>query len=130
MARPEVHLKMHWAQVHKAEEDLATLQRLGVEETHPAYQKAWLARGEALAKVGYQHPRVQAWLVDWATWSPTLIRLMEDTELGFVAVVKAYEGAIPIYKRVSDEVAVAIINKEVTPELEKELLAPDPYLGE
>ena len=120
----------HWYQVHKAEEDLATLRRLGVEETHPAYQRAWAARGKALANVGYKRPRTQAWLVDWATYSPTLIRLMEDTELGFVAVVKAHKGAPPVYKRVSGEVAVAIIKGEVTPELERDLLAPDEYLGE
>lgn len=127
---PSTSTKYQWGQVHQAEEDLATLRRLTVEETHPAYQKAWRARGKALAQVGYKRPRVQAWLVDWATYSPTLIRLMEDTEFGFIAVVKAHEGAAPLYKRVSGEVAVAIIKGEVTPEMEKYLLTPDPYLGE
>ena len=120
----------HWYQVHKAEADLDTLRRLTVEETHPAYQRAWQARGEALGKVGYKSPRIQAWLIDWATYSPTLIRLIEDTELGFVAVVKAHKGAAPIYKLVSNEVAVAIIKGEVTPKLEKELLTPVEYYGE
>jgi len=120
----------HWYQVRKVEGDLETLRRLGVEETHPAYQALFAERGKALANVGYKAPRTQAWVMDWATWSPTLVRLMEDTELGFVAVVKAFKGAPPVYKRVSGEVAVAIIKGEVTPELKEALLKPDDYLGE
>lgn len=130
MTDPALHLKLQWGAVHQADKDLADLRRLGIEETHPVYQKAWQARGAALAQIGHVKPRVQAWVMDWATWSPTRVRLMEDTELGFVAVIKAYEGAVPIYKRVSAEVAAAIIKEEVSPELREELLTPVEYYGE
>ena len=35
-----------------------------------------------------------------------------------------------MYHYIGDEQAIAIIKKEVTPELEKYLMTPDDYLGE
>jgi len=119
-----------WRQVQQADRDLATLRRLGVDETHPAYKEAWRTRGEALAKVGYKVTKTPAYVMDWATWSPVRIRLGYEPGYGFFIVAKEKPGALPSYKSVSVETAAVIIKEEVTPDLLKELLAPDEYIGE
>lgn len=120
----------HWYQVHTAEEDLATLRRLDVEETHPAYQRVWAQRGAALAKVGYKAPKVSDWLINWASYSPERIRLGRDPEYGWFIAAREKPDAPITYKHVSAEIAVAIIKEEVTPELVKELAKPEEYYGE
>ncbi len=130
MSTPEEHLRMQWDEVHKADADLATLRRLGVLETDPAYASLWGARGAALAKVGTVLPR-DTILLAWSFgFSPGIIKVWHDGDAGWVSEARVRPDAPPVYKKVSDEVAVAIIKKEVTPELEKVLMTPDPYEGE
>ena len=130
MSTPKEHLRFQWDEVHRAEDDLATLTRLGVLETDPVYVRLEAERGAALAKVGTVLPR-DTILLAWSFgFSPGIIKIWHDGDAGWVSEARVKPGAPPVYKKVSDEVAVAIIKKEVTPELEKELMTPDPYLGE
>jgi len=130
MSTPEQHLRMQWDEVHRAERDLATLDRLGVSKTDPAYEKLLQERGAALVKVGTKVSR-DTILLAWSFgFSPGIIKLWHDGDFGWVSEARVRAGAPPVYRKVSDEMAVAIIKKEVTPELEKVLMTPDPYLGE
>lgn len=121
---------MQWAEVHRVEDDLATLERLGVLKTDPAWGKLWNERGAALAKVGRQIPRSTILLAWSFGFSPGIIKLWHDGEMGWMSEARERPGAPPVYKYISDEDAGAIIKREVTPELEKKLMTPDEYLGE
>ena len=127
---PSTSTKHKRFQVQKAEDDLAILKRLGVLETDPAYQRLLQQQGAALATIGFKTPKVPDWLRDWATYSPSRIRLGHDPEYGWFIAAREKPGAPLIYKIVNDETAAAIIKDEVTPEMERELFTPDEYLGE
>jgi len=121
---------MQWDEVHRVERDLATLKRLGVLETDPAYTTLWGERATALAKVGTVMPRDTIQLAFSFGFSPGSIKLWHDGDAGWVSEARVRPGAPPVYRKVSDEVAVALIKKEITPELELVLMTPDPYTGE
>jgi len=121
---------IYWQQVHEVERALDVMRKYGVPETSEAYQTLWGERGELLSKVGVKSGRVADWIMDWATWSPARVRLGHDPEFGWFAVAIEKPGAPPIYHRVSDEEAMAILKNQVTPELKQRLLTPDEYLGE
>ena len=64
-------------------------------------------------------------LIKLIGFSPGTITLWHDNESGWMSEARTRPGAAPVYKSVSDEVAMAILKKEVTPELEVTLLTPD-----
>jgi len=130
VSTPKEHLRMQWDEVHRAESDLATLDRLGVSSTDPAYTRLQGILEPTKAKVGRRLPRIITWLASMFGFSPGIIKLWHDGDFGFMSEARTRPGAPPVYKKVSDEVAVAIIKREVTPEMEKELMTPDPYIGE
>lgn len=130
MSTPEEHLKFQWAEVHKLDDQLAMMRRWGVSETDPGYLALWEARGAAYIKVGTMKPRTFFQIARAFGMSPGVIALWSDAEIGWVVEARVKPGAPPVYKHVSDEVAEKIVKKELTPELVKFLMTPDPYIGE
>ena len=121
---------VYWQQVRTAESALSELEKLGLGPGTPAYQAVWKKRGELLATIGAKFPRIDYSLSMWREFSPGRVRVWFDPEFGFLVEARAKPGALPIYKRVTPEVAVAVIKGEVTPELKAQLLAPVEYHGE
>lgn len=121
---------VYWQQIGELEKALGTMRRFGIEETDPAYQALFGKRGALLVQVGRKFPRSAMQLRLIPGFSPGVISLWHDVESGFFAEARVTPRAPPVYRAVSDEVAMAILKKEVTPELEKELMTPDPYIGE
>ena len=121
---------IYWQQVHELDRALGVMDKYGIPEESEAYQALWSQRGALLAEVGRKFPRetLQMRLIR-ALYSP-LIRLWHDLESGWMVEAREKPGAPPVYRRVEDELAMTILKGEVTPELEKELLKPDEYLGE
>ena len=121
---------IYWQQVHELDRAIEVMGKYGIPETSEAYQALWSQRGALLAEVGRKFPRttLQMRLIE-ALYSP-VIRLWHDLESGWMVEAREKPGAPPIYKSVGDERAMAILKGEVTPEIEKELLTPDEYLGE
>jgi len=109
---------------------MATMHRYGIPEVSEAYQKLYSLRGKLMAQIGFKTPRPLILLAKLVGLSPGIIKVWHDAESGFMSEARTRPGAPPIYKSVSDEVAMAILKREVTPELEKELLTPDPYIGD
>ncbi len=130
MSTPGEHIKAQWDEVHRAERDLATLERLGVLTTDPAYQRLQAERGAALAKVGTNVSRDTILLALSFGFSPGIIKLWHDGDAGFMSEARVKEGAPPVYHTVSGEEAVAIINRKVDKKLEKRLMTLDVYYGE
>lgn len=79
---------------------------------------------------GFKIPRPTRALLTLYGLSPGTITLWIDAESGFFSEARVKPGAPPVYKAVSDEVAMAILKGELTKELELELMTPDPYVGE
>lgn len=121
---------VYWQQVREIERALGTLRKYGFSEMSEAYRKLYQIRGELLAEVGLKFPRTISQLLKIMGLSPGSITLWHDVESGWLSEARAKPGAPPVYHYVSDETAMAILKKEVTHELEQQLLTPDDYLGE
>ncbi|GAI64197.1 unnamed protein product [marine sediment metagenome] len=78
-----------------------------------------------MARVGFKFPRVLSLLAKLVGLSPGEFRLWHDVESGWMSEARARPRALPVYKAISDEVAMTILKEEITPELEAILLTPD-----
>ena len=121
---------VYWQQVHEVEHALTVMERFGIDPGSPAFVALQGKRAGLLAEIGYKFPRSYDWLTFLAGESPGTIRLGHDVETGFFAEARIKPGAPPIYHRLSDEEAMAILREEISPELHDRLFTPDPYLGE
>ena len=121
---------VYWQQIREIERALGTMRRFGISEVSAPYQQLFKIRGELMTRVGFKFPRTISALLKLAGLSPGEITLFHDIESGWLAMARERPGASPVYHYVKDEVAMAILNEQVTPELEKELMTPDPYIGE
>ena len=121
---------VYWQQIHEADRALDVFRLYGIPEISEVYRKVYGIRAKLLAQVGIKFPRSVTQLIRLVGFSPGVFALWHDVEAGWMSEARARPGAPPIYKSVSDEVAMAIVKQELTPELEAQLLTPDPYLGE
>jgi len=87
-------------------------------------------RGKLMGQIGIKFPREVTMLMRLVMLSPGEIKLWHDVESGFMSEARAYPGAPPVYKSISNEVAMALLKNEMTKDLETELMTPDEYLGE
>lgn len=130
MSKPSEHLKFQYAEVARLEQQLDQLRGWGVPETEGGFQRLGRAIDTAIGKVGRVLSRTTTLIRTITGLSPGEIKLWADAELGWMTEARARPGAPPVYKYVSDEVAEKIVKREITPELEEQLLTPDPYIGE
>lgn len=121
---------VYWQQVRQTENALGLLREEGFGPGDPAYDALWRRRGRQLAEVGYKFPRVPDIMMPTVFLSPQSIRLWHDPEAGWMVEVREKPGTPPMYKSVSDKVAMAVLKKELTPELKAELFKPVEYYGE
>lgn len=127
---PSTSTKYNWAQINEIDRALKVLRGAGILEDSLPYQSLSKLRGKILAQIGFKFPRVPSLLGLIAGLSPGVIKVWHDSESGWMTEARVRPDAPPVYKKASDEVAMAILKKEVTKELEAELLTPDEYLGE
>jgi len=109
---------------------MGTMRRSGIPVVSEVYQTLYSERGKILAQIGFKFPRSITQLVKLTGLSPGIVAIWHDVESGWLAEAREKPGALPIYHRVTDEVAIAILKGELTHELEEQLLTPDEYLGE
>ena len=121
---------VYWQQVHEVDRALDALRLHGIPVLSDAYKLIYGTRAKLLKQVGIKFPRTVTQLIKLIGLAPGTISLWHDVESGWMSEARARPGAPPVYKRVSDDVAAAILKKELTKELEEELLTPDPYQGE
>ena len=82
------------------------------------------------AQLGFKIPKPMTLLLKLFGLSPGTISVWHDAESGFFTEARAMPGAPPVYRAVSDEVAITILKGELTHDLEDTLMTPDDYLGE
>lgn len=143
---------VYWQQFKTVERDLASLRRLTVEESHPAYQALWKQRGALLARVGEKLPRVtipitheevlgrlHALGLEYAGASPgftaeelekAVVKVWYDIEESWFAEARFKPGSPPIYRSLTAEEAVSFIKHEETPALIARVFTEDEYYGE
>lgn len=121
---------VYWQQVHEVECALSTMERFGIDPGSEAVVALQGTRAKLMAQIGFKFPRTYDWLTFLAGESPGEIRLGHDSETGFFAEARVRPGAPPIYHRLGDEEAMAILKSEISPELHDRLFTPDPYIGE
>jgi hypothetical protein len=121
---------VYWSQINELERAMRSLRRLGIDELFPGYQQLNALRGQLLKQVGFKYPRTITQLIRLVGFSPGEFAVWHDVESGWMVEARARPGAPPVYHYVSDEVAVAVMKRELTHELEEELLTPDTYAGE
>jgi len=121
---------VYWQQVHTIETAMSELEKVGFGPGTPAYEALSGKRGGILKTIGTKFPRETYPVLSRLYLSPESVQLWFDAESGWFSEARAKPGAPPIYHHVSDEVAIALLKKEVTPELKKYLMTPDPYIGE
>ena len=119
-----------WQQIGELDRALSALRRAGLGPGFDVYNQLYAIRGRVFGQVGFKYPRTVSLLARLLAMSPGSIKLWHDIEAGWMVEAREKTGAPPVYRRVSDDVAVAILKKELTPELEAELMKPDEYLGE
>ena len=121
---------VYWQQIHEVDRALDVFRIYGIPELSDAYRTVYGLRAKLLAQVGVKFPRTVTQLLRLVGFSPGVFALWHDVESGWMSEARARPGAPPVYKSASDEVAMAILKQELTPELEAQLLTPDEYLGE
>ena len=121
---------VYWKQIKELDRALGTMRKFGIPELSDAYQILAKNRQSLLGQMGIKIPRTLTQIVRLVGFSPGIIALWHDVEQGWMTEARARPGALPVYKKASDEVAIAIIQRKVSAELEAELMTPDPYLGE
>ena len=121
---------IYWQQINRLDKSMDTMRMHGILPGSGPFDQLYTLRGKLMGQIGVKFPRTTSLLTKLIALSPGSIALWHDVESGFMSEARAYPGAPPVYKGVSDEVAMTILKKEITKELEAELMAPDEYLGE
>lgn len=121
---------VYYSQIRELERALGTMRKFRIPEISPAYQQLYSLRGKLLKQVGFKYPRIVTSLLRLVALSPGRITLWHDVESGWMSEARVRPGAPPVYRAVSDEVAMALLKEELTHELEQVLMTPDPYIGE
>jgi len=121
---------VYWQQIREVERALGTLRKYGISDISPEYLKLSGIRGRLLSQVGLKFPRSIIQVLKLVGLSPGSITLWEDIESGWLAEGRVRPGAPPVYHYITDEQAIAILNKDISTELHDFLLTEDPYLGE
>ena len=121
---------VYYQQIQEVERALGTLRKYGISQLSPEFQLLTSVRGKLMAQVGLKFPRSIIQILKLAGLSPGSITLWEDIESGWLAEGRVKPGAPPVYHYITDEQAVAILNRDISPELHDFLMTPDPYLGE
>ena len=130
MSRPELHFKYQQDQLFRLDRAVYEMGREGIPETSTPFQAVLQARGNLRLSFGYKVPKPVFSILKLYGFSPGTITLWMDTESGWMTEARERPGAPPVYRAISDEIAMAILKGELTKELELELMTPDPYLGE
>jgi len=121
---------VYWSQVKELDRALRSLRKLGIGELDPSYGALSGLRSKLLAQVGIKFPRTVTQIAKLFGLSPGIITLWHDVESGWMSEARTKPGAPPVYRAISDEVAVAIIKSELTHDQFMSLSIPDDYIGE
>jgi len=114
-----------WNQIRELERALGSLRRLGLDELNPTFKVFGEVRRSLYAQIGTKFPKPISLILKLVGLSPGTLTLFHDSESGWLTAARSRPGAPPVYRKVSDEIALQLIRGEVTHALEESLLIPD-----
>ena len=120
---------VYWQQIKELDRALSTLRKYKIPELSDAYQILSNVRIDLLGKMGIKIPRTITQVIRLFGFSPGSIALWHDVEEGWLTEARREPTSLPVYKIVSDDIAMAVLQRQITDELEEYLLTPDPHLG-
>ena len=123
-------LRHNWDSVRELERSLNILRRAGIGPGTQAFDVLNKARGQVLGVMGFKQPRLPGLLRVITGLSPGEVKLWHDGESGFMTEARMKPGAPPVYRHVSDDIAITLLKGKLTHELEEFLMTPDTYFGE
>ena len=123
-------IKYQYRETNEIERAKATLLKAGYGVIDPPYLNLLRAGRMTIANYGFKVPRPSTLILKLVGLSPGTITLWHDAESGFFSEAKERPGAVPVYKHLSDDDAMAILIKDISPKLHDWLFEPDDYLGE
>lgn len=116
---------VYWSQVNEIERALRAMRRAGISELSEPYRVLYRTRGALLARIGFKFPKSVIPILRLTGLSPGEVRVWFDVECGWMTEARRVPGAPPMYRRVSDEVAITLIKGELSHELEETLMSPE-----
>lgn len=119
-----------WEQIGQLDKALRKLRIAGLGPGSDVYEQLWRVRGRVFGQIGYKFPREVIQLLRFVGLSPGKIILFFDIEAGYMTVATAAPNAAPVSKYISDDLAITLLKHGLTHEIEEDLMAPDPYIGE
>ncbi len=122
--------KYNYNMVNEIDRALNVLRKYKINPTSDAFSQLYSIRGKILSQIGFKFPRPMSLIKKLVGLSPGTVALWHDAESGWFTEARVKAGAAPVYRHVTDEVAVTILKGELTHELEAELMKPDDYTGE
>lgn len=123
-------LRFKWAELDELNRALGVLRKYNILETSDAYKQLLSLRGKLMSQLGLKAPKPTTLLKLLVGLSPGTIKLWHDADYGWFTEATERPGSSPVYRKVTDEVAMAILKDELTHELEATLFTPDDYQGE
>ncbi len=115
---------VYYQQIRELERAMGTMRKFGIDELSAPYQQLFSERGKLMAQVGVKFPRTVSQLAKLLGLSPGTVSLWHDVESGWMSEARERPGAPPVYRSVSDEVAMAILRGELTHDMSVELMKP------
>lgn len=109
---------------------LRTLRIAGVGPGNLVFDQLYRARGALMGNIGVKVPRSVTSLLRILGLSPGSVRLFFDGDFGWFTDTREAPGLQPVYRRVTDDIALKIIRGELTHQDFEVLKVPDAYVGE
>ena len=125
MSDPEEHIDFKNKEQQQIAIALKILSRAGYGIISPEYLDLLRAGQMSIATFGFKVPRPTTLIIKLLGLSPGEIRLFQDAERGWLVEAIERTGAQPVYKYVTDEIALTLLKGELTHELEAELMTPE-----
>jgi len=109
---------------------MRVLEQAGFGPLTAPYQALASVRSSLSLNLGVMIPKPMTIMRSLLGLSPGTIKVWHDTESGWFTEARAAEGAPPVYRHVTDGLAVTILKGELTHEAFEALKVPDEYIGE
>lgn len=128
MTREWEHSKFQHQAASRMQDALNALTRHGVPSNVPSYIKMDRVLNEYRLKIGIRIPRPVTFLLKLIGLSRGVLRLFHDGDMGFLVELREFEGAIPHYRHISDDMGAKIVKEGLTHDEFEALMTPDSFV--
>jgi len=117
-------------QIGELDKALGRLRTRGFGPGTGPFEELWRIRGRVFGQVGFKFPREITQILRIIGLSPGTLAIWFDIEAGWMVEARISAGAAPVYRSISADAAIDILQGKLTHEFEAELMEPIEYFGE